>query len=321
MSGDGRHELRSALTARDRYVAANGVSSPLPAYGPIRVGSMKVILLILGVTGVAVAIALAASAVLWRRASAELVRRLETRSINSRRVLVQTGRDLLPDPVARYFRHVLPNGQPVASRVRLRQQGQFRMGQDDQAWQPFQATQDYSTEPVGFIWDARIRVAPLVDVYVRDTYQGGAASIRASLLGLIPLVNAHGASELNAAALQRYLAEAPWFPTMLASVTDLTWEGIDDMTARASLTDSGTTVSLEFRFNAIGEIVSVFAPVRFREVNGQYIPTPWLGRFWNYEERHGILLPSEGEVAWQVSGVSFPYWRGKLVDIEFDFGG
>ena len=287
----------------------------------IRIGSMKVILLILGVCIVVVAIALAASAVLWRRGSAEFVRRLETRSINSRRVLVQPGRDVLPDPVARYLRHVLRHGQHVVSRVRLRQEGQFRMGEDEHAWRPFHATQDYSTAPVGFIWDARIRVAPLVDVYVRDTYQSGAGSIRASLLGVIPLVNAHGASELKAAALQRYLAEAPWFPMMLASATGLTWERIDDMTARASLTDSGTTVSLEFRFNESGEIVSVFAPVRFREVNGQYIPTPWLGRFWNYEERHGILLPSDGEVAWQVSGVSFPYWRGKLVDIEFDFGG
>lgn len=282
--------------------------------------SMKVILLILGAIVVAVAIALAASAVLWRRGSAELVRRLETRRLNTRRVFVQTGREVLPDPVARYFRHVLPNGQLVVSGARLTQEGQFRIGDNDHGWRPFRATQHYSTDPVGFIWDARLRLAPLVNVNVRDAYQGGAASMRASLLGMMPIVAAHGASELNASALQRYLAEAAWFPTALLPAHGLTWQPIDNMTARASLTDSGTTVSLEFRFNDRGEIVSVFAPVRFREVNGQYIPTPWLGRFWNYEERHGILLPIDGEVAWQVSGVSFPYWRGKLVDIEFDFG-
>jgi hypothetical protein len=257
--------------------------------------------------------------VLWRRGSAELVRRLETGRLNTRRVFFETSRDLLPEPVARYFRHVLRNGQPFVSQVRLRQEGHFRMGDDEQGWRPFQAGQHYSTEPVGFIWDARIRLAPLVNVNVRDGYQGGAASIRASLLGMIPIVNTHGASELNAGALQRYLAEAVWFPTALLPGDGLTWQPLDNMTARASLTDSGTTVSLEFRFNERGEIVSVFAPVRFREVNGQYIPTLWLGRFWNYEERHGILLPIDGEVAWQVSGVSFPYWRGKLVDIEFDF--
>jgi hypothetical protein len=168
---------------------------------PIRSGSMKVILLILGVLIVVVAIALAAGAVLWRRGSAEFVRRLETRSINSRHVLVQPGRDVLPDPVARYLRHVLRHGQHVVSRVRLRQEGQFRMGEDEHAWRPFHATQDYSPAPVGFIWDARIRVAPLVDVSVRDTYQSGAGSIRASLLGVIPLVNAHGTPDPNAGGL------------------------------------------------------------------------------------------------------------------------
>ncbi len=281
---------------------------------------MKVILLILGASVVAMAIAIAASAVLWRRGSAELVRRLETGSLNTRHVFVETSRDVLPEPVARYFRHVLRNGQPFVSRVRLRQEGQFRMGEDERGWRRFHSWQHYSTEPVGFIWDARIRLASFVNVSVRHGYQGGAASMRASLLGMIPIVSAHGASELNAGALQRYLAEAAWFPTALLPAHGLTWQPIDNMTARASLTDSGTTVSLEFRFNERGEIVSVFAPVRFREVNGQYIPTPWLGRFWNYQERHGMLLPIDGEVAWQVSGVSFPYWRGKLVDIEFDFG-
>lgn len=280
---------------------------------------MKVILFILGAIVIAVAIAIAAGAVLWRRGSAELVRRLETGTRDTR-VFVETSCDALPEPVARYFRHVLPDGQPFISGARARQAGQFRAREGEQGWRPFQAEQHYSTEPVGFIWDARIRLAPFVNVYVRDGYLGGAASMRASLLGMAPIVNAHGASELDAGALQRYLAEAAWFPTALLPSDGLTWQPIDHMTARATFRDAGTTVSLEFRFNERGEIASVFAPVRFRELNGQYIPTPWLGRFWNYEKRHGILLPSDGEAAWQVSGVSFPYWRGKLLDIEFDFG-
>lgn len=44
---------------------------------------MKVILLILGTILVAVAIAIAAGAVLWRRGSAELVRRLETGGLHN----------------------------------------------------------------------------------------------------------------------------------------------------------------------------------------------------------------------------------------------
>jgi hypothetical protein len=39
------------------------------------------------------------------------------------------------------------------------------------------------------------------------------------------------------------------------------------------------------------------------------IPTPWEGRWTNYEMRHGILIPLEGEVAWILPDGRRPYWR------------
>lgn len=32
----------------------------------------------------------------------------------------------------------------------------------------------------------------------------------------------------------------------------------------------------------------------------RYVPTPWQGRFWNYEERGGMRVPLYGEVAWML---------------------
>jgi hypothetical protein len=63
----------------------------------------------------------------------------------------------------------------------------------------------------------------------------------------------------------------------------------------------------------------VFSPGRFREEKGKYILTPWAVRVWNYEERDGMRIPIEGEVEWQLPAGRLPYWKGKIVDVKFDF--
>jgi hypothetical protein len=50
---------------------------------------------------------------------------------------------------------------------------------------------------------------------------------------------------------------------------------VDDTSARASLVDAATTVSLEFRFDAEGLIDTVHAAARYRTVNGELVATPW----------------------------------------------
>jgi hypothetical protein len=71
----------------------------------------------------------------------------------------------------------------------------------------------------------------------------------------------------------------------------------DDQRAIASIMDGETTVSLEVAFNAAGEIAEMFTPVRFREVDGRYVATPWRVRCSKYAERSGLLIPLTSEVA------------------------
>lgn len=75
----------------------------------------------------------------------------------------------------------------------------------------------------------------------------------------------------------------------------------DENRALATLTESGTTVSLEFRFSTNGEVIEVHSSSRFREIDGEFVPTPWLGKFWNYQEQNGMLVAMNGEVEWQLA--------------------
>jgi Family of unknown function (DUF6920) len=228
--------------------------------------------------------------------------------------------DRLPVPVARYFRRTLKEGRPLIRSARVIEEGEFRARNADDGWGPFIATQFISAAPPGFVWDARIRMVPMMTVRVRDAYISGQGSMQAKILSVFPVVDERDKAELNTAALQRYLAEAVWIPTSLLPGHGIQWTAVDNHTARATLTDSGITASVEFRFNDADEVTSVFSPGRYREVNGKYGLTPWEGHFRRYEVREGMRIPIEGAVEWHLPDGSFPYWRGRLIGAEYEFG-
>jgi hypothetical protein len=78
------------------------------------------------------------------------------------------------------------------------------------------------------------------------------------------------------------------------------------------------SVRLRFTFNAQGLIDSVRAEARGRTVEGRVIPTPWQGRFWEYNERGGMRVPLEAEVAWLLPDGPEPYWRGRIVEVVYE---
>jgi hypothetical protein len=144
-----------------------------------------------------------------------------------------------------------------------------------------------------------------------------------ALLAVVPVVREADGPELRAGALQRYLAESVWLPTALLPGERVSWNPIDDSHARATLTDGETSVALEFEFGPEGEILGVYTPGRQRAAApepGGYDTLPWGGRYRRYEERTGMWVPLESEVYWVVDGREQPYYRGRNVRVEYDFG-
>ena len=219
----------------------------------------------------------------------------------------------LPPPVIRYFTLALTPGQPLVRRVRLTHEGTF--ARERGRWVPFTSTEDFTASPPGFVWDARIRMAPLVVAYVRDSYVAGEGVMHGAIAGLATIVDQRGTPEMGSGALLRYLAEAAWFPTALLPSEGVRWEPVDDFTARATLGDSGVTVSMDAHFGRGGELERVSA-VRYRDVKGTPVLTPWVGRFSSYARVEGMMVPTEGEVGWVLPDGWAPYWRGRTVKTE-----
>ncbi len=225
----------------------------------------------------------------------------------------------LPAPVQRYFRAALQDGQAMVAGVRVRHAGRFNLSEDGEQWKAFTSDQQVVTWRPGFDWNGRIVVMPGVPVLVHDAYVAGEGLLHASLLGVFSLARLRDTGALADGELMRFFAEAAWYPTALLPSQGVRWEARDERSARATLTDGERSVTLLFTFAESGLIDTVRAAARARTVDGKSVPTPWLGRFWNYGERGGMQVPLEGEVSWELPEGLRAYWRGAITGINYEW--
>jgi hypothetical protein len=276
-------------------------------------------LLILGALALCVAGALVYGAARWRGKTRDFRAKLDAARVPITPPAYHAGEiQGLPAPVWRYFRAVLQDGQAIIAGVRVSQQGELRQSEAADSWRLFDATEVLTTRPPGFDWDARIKMAPGMTVFVRDAYMTGTGILHAAFLGLVTVAEMRGTPEMAQGELLRYLAEAPWYPTALLPSQGVRWEAVDESSARATLTDGVTSVSIEFHFDQEGLITSAWAPRRYRAVDGVLQPTPWRGRFSAYAQREGMRIPLEGEVEWELPEGRLPYWRGRITQISYE---
>ena len=257
----------------------------------------------------------------WRRATADLIERLGSRKEPAGTPSPAVSElDAAPEPVARYLRQVLPEGQALIRRARITWSGEFNLGKPGaDSWKPFTATQEFVVDPPGFIWSARISMAPGVPVLVRDGLVAGEGLMEGKIAGVVPVVRRAGTPELAAAALQRYLSEALWFPTALLPGQGVTWTATNGTTARATLTSCGVTTSVEFRFDTRGRVASINVPDRLFD-NGKDTPTPqpWQARIERWQEMEGIVVPAAAVAEWLLPTGTFAYWRGGPSKVEYE---
>jgi hypothetical protein len=256
----------------------------------------------------------------WQAQTEELHHRLE-RELRSRG---DDGYDpaalvSLPAPVRRYLAAVLTPGQPRIAAVRIEHSGMFNMGESDEQWRPFRSTQRVVADRPGFVWNARIRMAPGITARVHDAYVAGTGILHAALFGLITVADAPDTPELARGELMRFLAEAAWYPTVLLPGNGDTWRAVDDHSADATLTDGETTVTLRFFFGSDDLIEGVYAESRGRTVGEATEPTPWEGKFTNYRERDDMLVPIDGDVGWVLPEGRRSYWRGHIEQVTYEY--
>jgi Family of unknown function (DUF6544) len=223
------------------------------------------------------------------------------------------GLETVPAPVARYLRLALPSQKHIQE-VRIRQTGTLRTDATSERWMPFEAEHVVVPPAIGFVWNARVTVAPLLHVRVRDSLIEGRGAGQVILLSAFTVSADANTPEMNSGSLHRYLAEAVWYPTALLPSRKLSWTEIDATRALATLTDHDVSVSLEFRFAENGEVTGIFTPARWGTFAGGYRQVPWEGHFRDYREQGGVFVPTEGDVGWYVDNRWQAVWKGRITE-------
>ncbi len=283
-------------------------------------GGMKIALVLVGLVVLGLVLALLYGRSRWQGGTRQLrtailagQMKADPSHYDSREVLG------LPSPVRRYFEAVLTDGQPMILKMEMEQEGSFNMGESVAQWKPFRASQLNVMQVPGFDWDATIAMMPGVPVFVHDAYVGGQGILQAELAGLKSLASVSGSPEAAEGELMRFLAEGPWYPTRLLPSQGVKWEAVSDRVAKATLVDAGSRCSLEFYFGEDGFVERVHASARYRTVGEKLVAAPWEGRFSNYQSRDGMRVPLEGEVSWVLASGVWPYWRGRVTQVRYEF--
>jgi hypothetical protein len=164
---------------------------------------------------------------------------------------------------------------PAANRpfhtVQLRQRAAMRMTPQGR-WRRLSAEETIAIREPGFVWLARMRVAPLVWVTILDAYVDGKGLLELRLFGSLPLVRAQG-REIDRAEAMRYLAELPWAPEAMLHNPKLAWRQIDAATFEAAIETAGGPARVRLCFEG-GDIARIEAPDRPRAVGARTVPTP-----------------------------------------------
>ncbi len=223
----------------------------------------------------------------------------------------------LPPVIQKWMDQSGVTGKKFVRTVYLQQQGQMRT-KPDGSWMPFTAQQYFTTRPPGFCWIADVQAAPGIRLKGLDRFKEGKGHMLIELLGLVPVVNAKG-EEIDQGTMVRYLAEIVWFPS--AALTDaITWEQLNDSSAKATMTYQGTTASATFHFASNGLVQSIDAERYYNRQNGSTLEQWHIDNdLASYQEIDGYKVPTKSTVTWRLAEGDFQWLTLNIKDVQYHY--
>lgn len=253
------------------------------------------------------------SAWLFQRNADNAALQLVASAGSIQKVITEADIATLPPIVARWLSSSGVVGKPVANTICLKQSGRLRTSPHG-SWTDVTATQYFNTSDPSFIWIARIH-NPYIHISGRDDFYHGHGRMLISIGSMVTVANATG-PETDQGTMLRYLAEIQWFPSA-ALDSHITWQQIDEQSARATLSYPGSNVTGIFSFDQAGNIRS-FAADRYMEHNGAYTLEKWYVPVTSCTTFNGIRIPSAGQTIWRLKDGDFSWFDWKIDSITFN---
>ena len=215
--------------------------------------------------------------------------------------------DSLPEPVQRYFKHVLKDGQPYISSVRMTHSGQFKTG-FDKDWINIKGEQYATTDRPGFIWKGSTSMFTAYDSYIENE-----GHLAVSLWNIYNVVDAKG-NNYNQGELLRWLGESVLYPTNFLPSEKLKWIPIDAQSSKLTFDYNGLSLFFNITFNPLGEITQMETK-RYKDEDKL---ETWVIKVASYNEKNNVTVPTEFEVLWRLKKGDFSYAKFKMEKIAYN---
>jgi hypothetical protein len=222
----------------------------------------------------------------------------------------------LPEPVQRYFRFTFKGPAPAYRAVRLTAAGDFRRPRT----QDFNATTARQVIAAGvpaLMFSATTPVMPGVWARAYDFYADGQMEMKAKIVSTLTVVDERGSAQLNQISLRRWLLESALYPAALLPGGPVSWEAIDERSARAVVNWQGLRATMVAHFAPDGSMTAMSA-----EADGD-LSTPYHGsgehvaradyRLIGYQ-----MIPMEFTISRRAGGKLHPFWKGSVEDIAYE---
>lgn len=225
-------------------------------------------------------------------------------------------RAALPAPVQRYFDFVFPQGVPDAQVVRLAAKGQFRRPLTD-SFSTTTAQQVIALTEPALMFSATTPVLPGVWARAYDFFAEGQMEMKAKVLSVLTVVDETESPALNVISLRRWLLESALFPHSLLPGGAVTWEAVDDHSARAIVKADGLRATMIAHFDASGRMTHMVA-----DQDGD-LTTPYHGSGEHvtrsdYRAVGGVMIPHRFVISRMAKGKVYPFFDAQLTSIVFE---
>lgn len=246
---------------------------------------------------------------------------LETTQLLSRnekiehKIVRENDIERLPEPVKHWLRSAGAVGKPFINTGKVSQKATMKLKPEQGDWMSATATQYTTLDNPAFIWTVHVNMNSLLYAVGRDKYENGKGEMLIKMNALVNVVHEKG-EKLDEGTLQRYLGEMVWFPSLALSPY-ITWEPIDDYTAKATMTYKGTTGSGTFHFNAQGAVTQ-FAARRYKGNEPDAQRYDWTMNITDYQTFEGIQVPSKMTSTWKLDEGDWTWLQLEVTDIKYN---
>lgn len=224
--------------------------------------------------------------------------------------------DLLPPPVKNWLHAIGAVGHERVESVRLKQSGWMKLKPGQKTWTASEAEQISFTDPPAFHWSVKMKMGKGLVVTGKDSFLEGKADMRIKLAGILPISRSADNEKTNESALQRYLMELAWYPSVALSPF-ISWQEVDAHSATATMDYGGLSGSATYFFDEHHELLKVEA-WRYKESGKDARPLLCIGTINEHKQVDGLKVPVDMEISWELAEGTFTWYKFQAHDFQFN---